>query len=236
LSVKIVSSLLTWLQKRFCNELDKMKERGSLMKKISVMICFNLIFFVCIFLYGCATTSEITKLNGIWKYDKYSGGYLDQIMIVGKPRLDDTRIQYENYITKALEKRKIDIIPSYTVIPEMEDLTLENIVRAADAANIKTVLATKVVGVDEKNVIFQQSVSWDYIPTPNGVVYRPYIEGPREEKYTKVRLETGLFEIESGKLLWAATSDIMNPGSADEAIKDFSKAIIKQLIKDGYIH
>jgi hypothetical protein len=41
--------------------------------------------------------------------------------------------------------------------------------------------------------------------------------------------------VESEKLIWAATSAIMNPDSADEAIKDFSKAIIQQLMKDGYI-
>ena len=118
----------------------------------------------------------------------------------------------------------------------MKDLNVENIARATDKAGIKAVLATKVVGVDEKNVNIPQSIAYDEIITPYGVVMRPYIEGPRVEKFIKVRLETGLFDMDRGKLIWVATSAIMNPGSADEAIKDFSKAIIQQLIKDGYIH
>ena len=187
-------------------------------------------------MYGCATTPEITKLNGVWKYDKFSGGYLDQVMVVGKPRKDDVRIEFEDYIAKALKKRNIDAIPSYTVIPEVKDLNVENIARTTDKAGIKAVLATKVVGVDEKNVNIPQSIAYDEIITPYGVAMRPYIEGPRVEKFIKVRLETGLFDMDLGKLIWVATSTIMNPDSADEAIKDFSKVIIQQLIKDGYIH
>jgi hypothetical protein len=186
-------------------------------------------------IYGCATTPEITKLTDVRKFEKYSGGYLDKIMIVGKPRSEDNRILYEDYITKALKKRKIDTIPSYTVIPVMEDLNPENIKRAANVAGFKTVLVSKVVGIDEKNVIFKQTVKQDMVQRGSGMYMRTYVEPGRVEKFTKVRLETGLFEVESEKLIWAATSAIMNPDSADEAIKDFSMAIIQQLMKDGYI-
>jgi hypothetical protein len=137
---------------------------------------------------------------------------------------------------KRSKKRKIDTIPSYTVIPEMKDLNRENIKQAATVAGVKTVLVSKVVGIDEKNVIFQQTPDYRYTVTPHGMYMSAYtFSGPRVEKFTQVRLETGLFEVESEKLIWAATSAIMNPDSADEAIKDFSKAIIQQLMKDGYI-
>ena len=207
------------------------------MKKSLREICFYFIFFICLIIYGCATGPEITKLTDVRSFQKYSGGYLDKIMIVGKPRIDANRIQYENYITKAFEKRKIDTIPSYIVIPEMKDLNRENIKQAAKVAGVKTVLVSKVVGIDEENVIFQQTPSYHYTTTPRGTYMSAYtFSGPRVEKFTKVRLETGLFEVESEKLIWGATSAIMNPDSADEAIKDFSKAIIQQLMKDGYIH
>jgi hypothetical protein len=202
------------------------------MKKSLTVICFNFIFFI---IYGCATSPEITQLTDVRSFEKYSGGYLDKVMIVGKPRSDANRIQYEDYITKALEKRNIDTIPSYTVIPVMEDLNRENIKQAAIVAGVKTVLVSKVVGVDEKNVIFQQTVKQDMVQRGSGMYMRTYVMPAHVEKFTKVRLETGLFEVESEKLIWGATSAIMNPDSADEAIKDFSKAIIQQLIKDGYI-
>ena len=205
------------------------------MKKDFYAKCFGFIIFISIALYGCAPTSKITKLIGTWKYDQYTGGYLDKLMVVGKPRMDIYRPQYENYIAKALSKRKIEVIPSYTVIPEMDDLNKDSIKKAANESGVKAVLVTKVVGVDEQDVLFKQNVSHDYIATPYGMRMSPYMSGPRIVKSAKVRLETGLFEVESEKLIWAATSAIMNPDSADEAIKDFSAAIIQQLTTDGYI-
>lgn len=178
---------------------------------------------------------EITKIKDVWKYENYSGGYLDRVMIVGKPRRDDVRIQLEDYMVKAFEKRKIDMVPSYTAIPDMKDLTRENVKRSADAAGVNAVLAIKVIGVDEKEVLVKQTQQMDFIATPYGTHMRSYLDGPKVVNFTKVRLETGLFELKSEKLIWVASSAIMNPESADEAIKDFSKAIIQQLIQDGYI-
>jgi hypothetical protein len=205
------------------------------MKKLSLGIGLSLIFFICVIICGCAMDSELTKIKGVWKYEQYSGGYLDQILIVGKPRKDAARVEYEDYIAKVLEKRKIDIVKSYTLIPDMNDLNRDNIKRVADASRIKTVLATKVVGVDEKEVLIRQSQKMEYVYTPNGTFMRPYLDGPETMHFTKVRLETGLFEVKSEKLLWSATSAIMNPESADEAIKDFTKAIVQQLMQDGFI-
>ena len=205
------------------------------MKKSLFVICFNFIFFMCLIIFGCATTPEITKITDVKKYEECSGEYLDKIMIVGKPRSEDNRILYEDHITKALKKSKIDALPSYTVIPVMDDLNPENIKRASHVAGVKTVLVSKVVGIDENNVIFKQTVKQDMVQRGSGMYMRTYVEPGRVEKYTKVRLETGLFDVESEKLIWAATSAIMNPDSADEAIKDFSLAIIQQLMKDGYI-
>jgi len=50
-----------------------------------------------------------------------------------------------------------------------------------------------------------------------------------------VRLETGLFETKTEKMIWQASSKILNPDTVNEAIKDFSKAILRQLQEDGYV-
>jgi hypothetical protein len=186
-------------------------------------------------IFGCAASPEITKIKGAWKYGQYSGGYIDHVLIVGRPRIEAVRAPFEDHLVKVFIKNKIDAIPSYNVIPEMKNLTRENIKQAADAAGVKTVLATQVVGVDEKEVLIRQSQQMEYIYTPNGMYMRPYLDGPKVVNFKKVRIESGLFELESEKLIWAAESAIMNPESADEAIKDFSKAIIQQLIQDGYV-
>jgi hypothetical protein len=204
------------------------------MKKLS--ICFGVVAILSLFIYGCATTTpEITKLTGIWKYDQYAGGYLDSLMIVGKPRVEVNRALFEDYIAKQLSKREIKVITSHTVISDMKDLNYDSVKKAAVDSGAKAVLVTKVVGIDEKEVLFKQSLNYEYTMTPYGMQMAPYMSGPRVETFTKVRLESGLFEVASETLVWAATSAIMDPDSADEAIKDLSAAIIQQLTKDGYV-
>jgi len=202
---------------------------------MKLFMSVGMIVFIGLTLYGCAATPKITKLTGVWKYDQYSGGYLDKLMVVGKPRADAARIQYENYIAKALSKRKVEVIPSYTVIPDMKDLNYDSVKKAANEAGMKTVMVTKVAGVDEKEVLISQTQKMDTVYTPRGVYMRPYLAGPKVVNFTKVRLETRLFDVKSEKLIWAATSAIMDPDTADEAIKDFTAAIMQQLETDGYI-
>jgi hypothetical protein len=212
----------------------KINPGGGLMKKFTVGMCFSLIFFMGLMVCGCATGPEITEMDGVWKYQKYSGGaYIDKIMIVGKPRTAEARIQYEDHISGVLKKRNIDAISSYTVIADMKDINRENLKRAADAAGVKAVLATRVVGVEEKDVLVSRR---ENIYSANGtMIIASYLGPPEPFHFTKARLETGLFEVESAKLIWEATSAIINPDSVDEAIEDFTKAIIQQLAKDGYI-
>lgn len=194
-----------------------------------------MMFFPCLVVYGCAAGPEITKLTAVKSFEKYSGGYLDKVMIVGKGKSDATRIKYEDHLAKALEKRKIDAFPSYTVIPDMKDLNLANIQKATRSAGVKAALVTKMVDIDEKEAIFDQGIDYRYTTTPRGIYMSAYAFGPMPQKYTEVRLETGLFDLESDEILWGATSAIMDPQSADQAIKDFTKAIIQQLVKDGYL-
>jgi hypothetical protein len=197
---------------------------------------FSLLFFTHIYICGCATTKpEITKLTGIWKYDQYAGGYIDSLLVVGKPRIEVNRVLFEDHIAKQLSKREINVTSSHTVIPDMNALSFDSVKKAAVDTGVTAVLVTKVVGIDEKEVLFKQSLNYEYTMTPYGMHMAPYMAGLRMEKFTKVRLETGLFEVASESLIWAATSAIMDPDSVDEAIRDFSVSIIQQLTKDGYV-
>jgi hypothetical protein len=204
--------------------------------KKKAYVLLSVLFFTYLFISGCATTTpEITKLTGIWKYDQYTGGFLDSLLVVGKPRIEANRALFENHIAKQLSKREIKVTASHTVIADMKDLNYDSVVKAAKDTGVKAVLVTKVVGIDEKEVLFKQSLNYEYTMTPYGMHMAPYMAGPRVETFTKVRLETGLFEVASETLVWAATSAIMDPDSVDEAIRDFSASIIEQLTKDGYV-
>ena len=188
---------------------------------------------------GCSREAKITKLVNIKKFEISPKKRLDKILVVGKPIMEKNRNDFEKYFSGRLNSRKTDAVPSYKVIPEMKNLSRDNIKEAAVKMSAEAVLATRVVGVDKKSVLIpqQMKVQIDDIATPGGMVMTmsPFIEGPNVKNYTNVRLETGLFETKTEKMIWSASSKIIAPDSVDEAIKDFSKAILMQLRIDGYV-
>jgi hypothetical protein len=194
-----------------------------------------MIAFAGFTLSGCAASPKITKLTRVWKYDMYTGGYPDQVMVVAKTKRAASRAPLEDQMAGLLAKYNIKAIPSYTVIPNINLLERERVKQAAIDKGVNAVLATKVVDIDEEEVIFN-SQTYDRVHTPYGMYMRPTMpSGPQVERITKVRVETGLFEMETEQLIWAATSAIMDPDTVDEAIKDYSAAIIQQLVEDGYL-
>lgn len=74
----------------------------------------------------------------------------------------------------------------------MKDLNIGNMSNAARTAGVKAVLVSKLVGIDEKDVIFEQTTDYRYTTTSRGIYMSAYTFGPRAEKLIKVRLENGI--------------------------------------------
>jgi hypothetical protein len=186
---------------------------------------------------GCSREAKITKLKDVEKYEFYSKGRLDNVLVVGKPRIEKNREDFEDHFSRALRRRGTDATPSYEIIPDMNDLNRENVKNAAVKSQTGAVLATRVVGVDNTEVIMPPGTNVDIYMNARGgtIMMGPFIEGPSAKDVTIVRLETGLFETQTGQMIWKGSSKILNPDTVNEAIKDFSKAIISQLQKDGYV-
>jgi len=206
------------------------------MKKIIITI-ISMAIISSLLITGCSREAKITRLKDVEKYEFYSKGRLDNVLVVGKPRIEENREDFEDHFSRALRRRGTDAIPSYELIPDMQDLNRENVKNAAVKAQTGAVLATRVVGLDNTEVIVPPSTSVDIYTNARGgtVMMGPFIGGPSAKNVTIVRLETGLFETQTGQMIWKASSKILNPDSVNEAINDFSKAIIRQLQEDGYV-
>ena len=206
------------------------------MKKIIITI-ISMAIISSLLITGCSREAKITRLKDVEKYEFYSKGRLDNVLVVGKPRIEENREDFEDHFSRALRRRGTDAIPSYELIPDMQNLNRENVKNAAVKAQTGAVLATRVVGLDNTEVIVPQSTSVDIYTNARGgtVMMGPFIGGPSAKNVTIVRLETGLFETQTGQMIWKASSKILNPDSVNEAINDFSKAIIRQLQEDGYV-
>ena len=197
-------------------------------------------YFLCIALilvlnFGCTKTPEYTKLTGVWKFEQAYTIRPGKILIVGKLLNDSNRIPFEDFLTKELKIKNIDAYASYKPLPLGKDIVKEKVKTASRVMGIKSVLVTRVVNVDQKDVIVKDKVSYDlYATTMHGaVMVGPYLEEPYEKTITIGQIETGLFDVESEKLIWSARSRVLDPESIDGAIKDYSLAILNQLKIDA---
>ncbi|MGD9125341.1 MAG: hypothetical protein PVG60_09620, partial [Desulfarculaceae bacterium] len=70
-----------------------------------------------------------------------------------------------------------------------------------------------------------------YYPFVYGYVHQPgyYIN----RKY--LRLESNLYQVSDGKLLWAASSETLEPVSMRTLVRDLSAAVMQDLKKKGLI-
>ena len=182
------------------------------MKK-SIISIINMAIISSLLITGCSREAKITKLKKVEKFEFYSKGRLDNVLVVGKPRIEENREDFEDHFSRVLSRRRTDAIPSYEMIPDMQNLNRENVKNTAVKAQTGAVLATRLVGLNNTEVIVPQSTSVDIYTNARGgtVMMGPFIGGPSAKNVTIVRLETGLFETQTGQMIWKASSKILNP-------------------------
>jgi len=207
-----------------------------MMNKKTIYSIFCILIMLVVGL-GCAKNPEFTKLTGVWKYEPSYTINPDKILVVGKLLNESNRIPFEDFLTKELKIKNMAAYASYKPLPAREDIVKEKVKSAARVMGIKSVLVTRVVSVDQKDVTVKDKVSYDlYATTMHGAVMMgPYLEEPYEKTITIAQIETGLFDVESEKLVWAARSRVLDPNSIEAAIKDYSLAILNQLSVDKLI-
>jgi len=122
------------------------------MRKYSVVI-ISLAIIGSLLFAGCSQEAKITKLKKVEKFEFYSKGRLDNVLVVGKPRVEKNRENFEDHFSRVLKRRGTDAVPSYKFISDFQDLNRETIKNAAVQAKTGAVLATRVVGVDNTGPI-----------------------------------------------------------------------------------
>ena len=107
------------------------KKKDSHKMNKSLFIFLSMCILSLFIITGCSREAKITKLTNIEKFEFYSKGRLDKVLVVGKPIKEKNRNDFEKYFSSKLKSRKTDAIPSYKVIPEMKDLNRDRIKEAA---------------------------------------------------------------------------------------------------------
>jgi hypothetical protein len=149
-------------------------------------------------LVGCASIS----VSNQWKDPNWVGPPASNVLVVGITRSETLRRIFEDRFVQQLQSAGLTASASYAQIPSGEgsNTQLGDLIKSSGA---EAVLATRVQRVEHKVDV-----------TPSGPAYRGFYgwygaawaSTPTVTQYDVITLETSVWDVKSGKLIWTATT------------------------------
>ena len=195
-----------------------------------------------VFLAACTTTSVVSE----WRDPGYRGAALRKIMIFIAAGDDATRRMVEDRLVSSFPKGTL-AVPSYTLFPDAKEINEQN--EQKIAARLKQegfdgALTARLSSVDKDKVyVPPQSYLAPAMVGPYGSFYRyggyaysaVYTMPAYTYQQTKYLIETILYEIPGGKMLWTLTTESVDPDSRQQLIDEVTRLIDGELQKQGLI-
>lgn len=210
--------------------------RSSLLRRIVLTVLFTAL------LAACATTSVVSE----WRDPAYRGAALKKIVVFIVAADDATRRMVEDRLVSSLPEGTQGV-PSYTLFPDAKEVNEQNQERISARLaqeGFDGALTARLLSVDKDKVyVPPQTYLAPAMVGPYGSFYRyggyayssVYTMPGYTYQQTKYLIETILYEIPGGKLLWTMTSSSVDPDSRQQLISEVTRLIDDELKKQGFI-
>jgi len=190
-------------------------------------------------LTGCASVSLVDS----WK-DQLAPkkGYRD-FLVVGITHKKQMRQVFEEVLAAELRKKGVSATPSYTITGVDEDLSRSMIEKVVQATAVDAVITTRLVDLKKKT-----HTDVGYEMTDRGVATYSDYYGMGTVSYatfdmkpvevttsTTYALGTNLFDTATQKLVWAGTTNAVDPQGVITASRQYADVVIKSMSKEGLI-
>jgi hypothetical protein len=194
-------------------------------------------------LYGCSGNSEITHS---YVDPKLNLDDLDGVLVVAVTQKKTARVKFEDAFVKALVKQGVRAQVSHTLVPKAK-AEPEEIIAAAQKANLDTILVTRYIGKSNEEVYHPGTVYYGVTPAYGGGYNRGFGGGYRrayEVAYEQPvwtnnvthSLISDLYVVKSKEHLWQAVSDTLQAGSTEKVRDDAIKSLIGNLREQGLLN
>ena len=184
---------------------------------------------------GCAST----QLMQTWR-DPAVLQPLGKTLVLGLFSTEAVRRNYEDQMAAALEAREVDATAATPVLPKADMTARAKVDQVLEGSDFDNVLVTRMVSVTQQE-------RWVSTPAPMpphgyrgfsdyywGAVPGMYAPGYITQD-TIVLLETNIYRVSDGSLIWSATSETFNPSDADKEVEGLVKVLVKRFEADGLV-
>ena len=180
------------------------------------------------------------RFTSTWKAPGAQGVSFAGKKVVGLIVHDDMnlRMSAEEALARELTNRGLQGVAAYRLIPK-EEIKDPKLVKAwFERAGAAGVVMMRLIDLTKEKIpsaVVWQSASyydlWSYYPYSWGAVYE--IVPARTE--IKFIVETTIFDVAAGHMVWAGTSESTNPKGVQTLVKDIVEAAGAEMKKDGLV-
>lgn len=191
---------------------------------------------VALVLAACASTP---KLTGSWRDPQFTGPAPAKLMVLGISRSDVHRRVFEDGFSNALRAAGKGGVAAYTELPEQGVIPDERIQAAVRKTGSDAVLTARVIRVDR-----QVDVRPGMAPMPYGPYGRGFygwygsawsMSQPDIVQYDVVTIESTLWDMRSGKIVWSGTSETTQTSDVAKLTEGLAQVLIAKMKGDGVL-
>jgi len=228
--------------KDYSKSIRKINEKAMKAQTITTPIAL----IACLMISACSTSTRIT---GSWKDPAVdaSTGESKSVLITALTRNIEVRTKLENALAAKAAERNIEAVQSsevftpdfFQVLPEREELIAQIKQTGVDAiltvSLIDTESETRYVRGNSRYapmpVYNWYGGFYSYINYWHPIMYEPgyYVT---DKTYF---LETNLYNAETGRLIWSAQSETVNPTSIDAFAAEYPDVLLERMVNDGLL-
>lgn len=198
-----------------------------MMDAVKKIFAFSTILLI---LVGCSTLSMDT-----WSDPEISERPLGKVMVLAIAEQATTCRLFEGHFTEQLAARGVDAVSGHVVLPADEDLSREQLEAALKEGGYDSLVLTRLLNESIRNQVVHAGYTTSY-PAGYGHYYDYYAYGVIEpvtyvDSYMEYRLETNVFDVQTGKMVWGGTMSVYDTSSEKKNIKKVVNGVIRDLEK-----
>jgi hypothetical protein len=208
------------------------------MRKLATMVSLLLATLV---LGGCQTTA----LQSAWYDPTFTGGPMARITVVAAGLNPANRRVAEDVFSQRLRALRVQAAPGWAVVSDEARNAPEPFTEALRASGAEGVLVIRVLGVDTRTQVNTMMVTTT-TPVRVGPMWGPgwgstsvwattTVPVTQVSQYNLVMIETSLYEVSTGRLVWSGITQTLNPSDFQRDVGGFADVIIGQLAARGLL-
>ena len=201
----------------------------SLLRTLAAM-CFVALLTAC----------QTTSIQSAWFDTSYRGGAFRKVVVIASDGTTaDSRV-FEDIFVQQLQAAGITAVPGYTTVPPDARRAEAPFAQAVAATGADGVIIVRLLRVDTKTQVSTMMMPGPMMG-PWGGFYGPGFYGggfyavPDVTQYDVASVETNVYSVATHSLVWAATTQTVNPTTVAKEAPNYANLIIAQLRSRGLL-